>query len=64
MTVDIPDDVPPDLAGAVIRALVRYVDLDRPGAELEVKRAGEEDHVRVYDGTEHYELAKRDTQSN
>jgi len=62
MTIDIPDDqVPEDLLHAVIRALVRYNDLDRPGAELEVKRGGDgQDHVRVYDGTDHYELTRRE----
>jgi len=60
MTIEIPDDeVPRDLAFAVIRALVRYADLDDPGAELEVKRSGGEDHVRVYEGTEHFEAAPR-----
>ena len=63
MAIHIPDeleDVPDDLVQKVLDALPAYAQLDEPGAKLEVTRAGDtQDHVRVYPGTPHYDLADR-----
>jgi len=55
MTVEIPDDVPPELLHAAIRALVPLMDAD-PGAEVQIERAGKQDvDIRFVDGSDHYE---------
>jgi hypothetical protein len=55
-TVDLPDDVPQELADAAVRALIAYADTDRPGARMEILRVGDEDFdVRVQDGTDYVE---------
>ena len=60
MTIDIPDDqVPEDLTEKAVRALVAYAALDSPGSKLEIELSGDgAHHVRVYEGTRHYERAE------
>jgi len=60
MTIEIPDEqVPEDLTEKAVRALVAYMTLDAPGSKMEIERGGDgAHHVRVYEGTRHYERAE------
>jgi len=57
MQIEIPDDqVPSDLADAMVRALITYSQLDSPGARLEILQVGADDYdVRLHDGDGYHE---------
>jgi len=62
MELHIPQELQehPELVQKVLDKLPAYLQLDEPGAKLEVTRAGEDgDHVRLYPGTIDYDRAQR-----
>jgi len=60
-TVELPDDIPQELADAALRALIAYADTDRPGARMEILRVGDDDFdVRVDEGSDYIERVSLD----